>query len=78
MFSDVIVDVWFDNDEGDIDVFLLDGFGGLVDTSVSVTNNEAVSTSTGLFGDDFTIWVQLYQDDGPWTGVDYEMDVYVF
>ena len=77
-YSDVYVDVWFTHAEGDIDLGILDGWGGLVDASTSEDDNESVSTYTGFFGDDFTIFVELYSDDGPWVGVDYEMDVFVY
>jgi hypothetical protein len=77
-FSDVYVDLWFSHAEGDLDLGILDSWGYYVDTSTSETDNESASTYTDLWGDDFVIHVELYADGGPWVGVDYEMDVFVF
>ena len=77
-FSNVYVDVWFTHAEGDIDLGIIDGWGSYADTSISEDDNESVEASTGWLGDDFTIFVQLFSDGGPWVGVDYEMDVFVF
>ncbi len=77
-FSTLIVDVWFDHAEGDVDVGIFDSWGSLVDSGISETSNETAEADTGFFGDDFTIDIELYADTGPTNGNGYEMDVWVF
>jgi len=72
--GEILVDVFFDDEQGDIDMELIDPTGAVVDSGVSSDDDEQVGPWTVTTSGDHLIRVYLYDDGGDLPGNDYTMD----
>ena len=68
------IEALFSHSQGDVDIYLFDPFGFVVDASVSVTNNEAISFAT-LDAGKYLLLVDLYEDFGSQPGNTYTLSI---
>ena len=70
------IDATFAHAEGDIDIILFDGFGGILDGAESEDDNESLTVAAPISGT-FVILVYLFEDAGETTGNDYDLTIAV-
>ena len=68
------VDATFSHAEGDIDVLVFDGFGGILTSAESEDDNETLEVAAPISGT-YVILVYLYEDAGETTGNDYDLTI---
>jgi len=69
----ITVDIFFDDGEGDIDLWLLDSSGGTIADSESVDDDESIGPEAVPAAGTYYVKVLLYADDGSSPGNTYDL-----